>query len=276
MKSQDPSSKSQPLPTAKSQRGRNKLSERGWELGVGSSLGLGFGSGWDLELGIWDLTKTMSETSVSQESIYRARPIVRFAGEEDIRTSELILVDAHGGERRRHEHAGAAALERGEHHRRRRGAGLRRQLQTEARRLDRGLCRRRGATARDLPRPCHRHRSGLQDGIAARAHRARRGRARARADGPPQQDLRGHGAGRRGQGDRRRSFAAARDRRARLPHRHLGADQRKRPGVPAAPARALRRRRAGRRRGAARLTARRTSAAAGSSWPSTASWRARG
>src|SRR4026207_739933 len=33
----------------------------------------------------------MSETPVSQEAIYRARPIVRFAGEEDIRTSELIL-----------------------------------------------------------------------------------------------------------------------------------------------------------------------------------------
>jgi len=33
----------------------------------------------------------MSETSVSQEAIYRARPTLRFAGEEDIRASELIL-----------------------------------------------------------------------------------------------------------------------------------------------------------------------------------------
>jgi phage protein D len=33
----------------------------------------------------------MAETSTSQEAIYRARPTVRFAGEEDIRTSELIL-----------------------------------------------------------------------------------------------------------------------------------------------------------------------------------------
>src|SRR5687767_4764278 len=33
----------------------------------------------------------MSETPISQESIYRARPTLRFAGEEDIRASELIL-----------------------------------------------------------------------------------------------------------------------------------------------------------------------------------------
>ena len=33
----------------------------------------------------------MAETSTSQEAIYRARPTVRFAGEEDIRASELIL-----------------------------------------------------------------------------------------------------------------------------------------------------------------------------------------
>ena len=33
----------------------------------------------------------MSETPISQEAIYRARPTLRFAGEEDIRASELIL-----------------------------------------------------------------------------------------------------------------------------------------------------------------------------------------
>jgi phage protein D len=33
----------------------------------------------------------MPETSVSREAIYRARPTLRFAGEEDIRASELIL-----------------------------------------------------------------------------------------------------------------------------------------------------------------------------------------
>ena len=33
----------------------------------------------------------MSETPISQESIYRARPTLRFAGEEDIRASELLL-----------------------------------------------------------------------------------------------------------------------------------------------------------------------------------------
>jgi uncharacterized protein len=33
----------------------------------------------------------MSETPTSQEAIYRARPTIRFAGEEDIRASELML-----------------------------------------------------------------------------------------------------------------------------------------------------------------------------------------
>ena len=33
----------------------------------------------------------MSETPISQEAIYRARPALRFAGEEDIRASELLL-----------------------------------------------------------------------------------------------------------------------------------------------------------------------------------------
>jgi phage protein D len=33
----------------------------------------------------------MAETSVSKETIYRARPTLRFAGEEDIRASELVL-----------------------------------------------------------------------------------------------------------------------------------------------------------------------------------------
>ena len=131
----------------------------------------------------------MSETAISQESIYRARPTLRFAGEEDIRASELILAmrmeENEGGmstlELRLSNVAsttdGGAEL------------GLRRRLEAQTRRRDRGLRRRRGAAARDLPRPCHRDRSGLQDGIAARAHRARRRRAGPRADGAAQQDL---------------------------------------------------------------------------------------
>src|SRR6185295_13271264 len=33
----------------------------------------------------------MAETALSQDVIYRARPTLRFAGEEDIRASELVL-----------------------------------------------------------------------------------------------------------------------------------------------------------------------------------------
>ena len=105
----------------------------------------------------------MSETSISQEAIYRARPTLRFAGEEDIRASELIL-----SMRMEENEGGMSTLELrlsnvasttdG-------GAELAfdAELAAEARRRDRGLRRRRSAAARDLSRPRHRHRSGLQD-----------------------------------------------------------------------------------------------------------------
>ena len=218
----------------------------------------------------------MSETSVSQEAIYRARPTLRFAGEEDIRASELILAmrmeENEGGmstlELRLSNLAsttdGGAELAFGADSKLKLGAAIEVYAGDEAqpREIFRGH-----VTAIEAD-----FKMGSPPELTVLAEDA----LAARADGAAQQDLRGHGAGRRGARDRRRSRPAAGHRRARLPDRHLGADQRERSRLPAPPARALRRRRAGRRRGAARLAARRRPARRRSSSPSTASWRARG
>src|SRR5687767_5233740 len=56
VKSQDPNSKSQPLPTAKSQSGLQPADEARWEWGVGSwELGLGVGIWEWLGFGAWSL-----------------------------------------------------------------------------------------------------------------------------------------------------------------------------------------------------------------------------
>ena len=170
--------------------------------------------------------EAMSESSVSQSAIFSARPTLRIAGQPDERASALLTAMKMEESRRRYEHPGAACHQLGGDRRRPRRARIRRQLGFEARRRAGRVHRRRGHAARDLQGQGQRAGDGVQLRPAARARRARRRRADGGAARAPQQDLRGHVAGRRGQCDRRRSRPHTLGERPDLAHRHLGAAQR--------------------------------------------------